>query len=263
MVSSTTERLRRTVRYKEVALDVIVDGEGPAIVLLPSLARGSEDYDVVAEGLAARGFRVLRPQPRGIGASRGPMTGITLHDLARDVAETIKALGGGRAVVAGHAFGNWVARMTAADHPKLVRGVAIVAAAAKTIPAELRAAVTTAGDPNLPEAKRLEALRLGFFAPGHDARVWLDGWWPQLRESQRAAVAAVKQGEWWPAGRAPLLDLQAELDPFKPPEKRNELKDEFGDRVTIAVIPNASHALIPEQPQAVVDALAAWIKTLA
>jgi pimeloyl-ACP methyl ester carboxylesterase len=255
-------RTRQMVRYNKVALDVIVDGEGPAIVLLPSLARDSEDYDLVAQGLAARGLRVLRPQPRGIGASTGPMTGITLHDLARDIAETIKALGSGRAVVAGHAFGNWVARMTAADHPKLVRGVAIVAAAAKTIPAELRAAVNAAGDPTLPKAKRLEALRLGFFAPGHDPEVWLDGWWPDVRDSQRAAVAAVRQDVWWPAGRAPLLDLQAELDPFKPPEKRNELKDELGDRVTIAVIPNASHALIPEQPQAVVDALAAWISAL-
>ena len=49
--------------------------------LLPSLARDSDDYDEVAEGLAAAGFRVLRPKPRGIGRSTGPMTGITLHDL--------------------------------------------------------------------------------------------------------------------------------------------------------------------------------------
>jgi pimeloyl-ACP methyl ester carboxylesterase len=39
----------------------------------------------------------------------------------------------------------------------------------------------------------------------------------------------------------------------------NEIKDEFGERATIVVIPNASHALIPEQPVAVVDAIVAWI----
>jgi pimeloyl-ACP methyl ester carboxylesterase len=61
---------------------------------------------------------------------------------------------------------------------------------------------------------------------------------------------------------APLLDLQAELDPFKPPEKRSEMKDEFGDRVSVVVIRNASHALIPEQPRAVVEALVAWAKSL-
>ena len=44
--------------------------------------------------------------------------------------------------------------------------------------------------------------------------------------------------------------------------KRNEMKDEFGDRVTIAVIPNSSHALFPEQPQLVSAALADWIGRL-
>ena len=42
----------------------------------------------------------------------------------------------------------------------------------------------------------------------------------------------------------------------------NELKDELGDRVTIMVIPNASHALIPEQPKAVTDAIVTWVGKL-
>jgi pimeloyl-ACP methyl ester carboxylesterase len=239
-----------------------MDGAGPAVVLLPSLARDSDDYDAVAEGLAAAGFLVLRPKPRGIGRSSGPTTNITLHDLAHDIAETVEKLGGGRAVIVGHAFGNWVARMTAADHPKLVRGVAIAAAAAKSYPPELSKAVTAAGNPALSRDERLAALRFAFFAPGNDPTVWLDGWHPEIRESQRAAVAAVRQDEWWSGGSAPLLDLQAAEDPFKPEAKRNEMKDEFGQRVTVAVIPHASHALIPEQPQAVVAALVGWIKDL-
>ncbi|NVO16920.1 MAG: alpha/beta hydrolase [Rhodoplanes sp.] len=259
---AAAERTRETVRYADVEIDVIVDGTGPAIVLLPSLARDSEDYDAVADGLVARGFRVLRPQPRGIGRSKGPMTGISLHDFARDVATVIETVGGGRAVIVGHAYGNWVARMTAVDHPARVRGVVIAAAAAKQYAPELTVAVTKAGDLSLPEDERLAALRFGFFAPGNDPRVWLDGWHPGVRDAQRAAVAATKQSEWWSGGTAPLLDLQAEQDPFKPAAKRNEMKDEFGTRVTIAVIPNASHALIPEQPKAVVDALANWIGSL-
>ena len=54
----------------------------------------------------------------------------------------------------------------------------------------------------------------------------------------------------------------AAIDPFKPEETRNELKGEFGDRVAIAVIANASHALLPEQPAAVVAAIAAWVRKL-
>ena len=259
---ASAEHVRELMKYGDVAIDVIVDGNGPAIVLLPSLARDSEDYDAVARGLANAGYRVLRPQPRGIGRSRGPMRNISLHDLAMDVAEVITRLGAGRAVLVGHAYGNWVARMTAVDHPQLVRGVVIAAAAAKQYAPELTVAVTKAGDPALPDRERLEALRFAFFAPGNDATVWLTGWHPEVRDSQRAAVAAVKQDEWWSGDSAPLLDLQAAQDPFKPETKRSEMKDEFGDRVTLVVIDNASHALIPEQPKAVVNALVAWVSLL-
>src|SRR5262245_23318356 len=260
--ASSATRTRQIVRYDGVAIDVIIEGQGPAILLLPSLARDSEDYDAVAEGLATAGFRVLRPQPRGIGASTGPMTGISLHNFGNDVAEVIRTLGDGRAVIVGHAYGNWVARMTAVDHPGLVRGIVIAAAAAKQYAPELTTAINVAGDPSKPAEDRLKALRFAFFAPGNDPSGWLAGWHPRVLDAQRAAAAAVKQSDWWSGGTAPLLDLQAAQDPFKPPDKRNEMKEEFGARVTIAVIPNASHALMPEQPQAVVDALVAWVKTL-
>jgi len=58
------------------------------------------------------------------------------------------------------------------------------------------------------------------------------------------------------------LDLQAANDPFRPPHTRNELKEALGERVTVEVISNASHALVPEQPQAVVRAVVSWAKKL-
>ena len=260
--AAPAERSRILVRYAGVTIETIVDGAGPAVVLLPSLARDSEDYDAVAGDLARRGLRVLRPQPRGIGQSTGPLDGITLHDFARDVAEVIRQLGDGRAVVVGHAYGNWVARMTAVDHPGLVRGVVIAAAASREYDQSLRAEIDKAGDEKLSEAVRLAALRKAFFAPASDPRVWLTGWHPHVREAQRAAAAAVPQQEWWPGGGAPLLDLQSAQDPFRTEATRREMKDEFGDRVTMVVIQNASHALFPEQPRAVAAALADWIERL-
>ena len=204
------ERARMLVRYAGITIETIVEGTGPAVVLLPSLARDSDDYDAVAQDLVRHGLRVLRPQPRGIGKSTGPLDHITLHDLARDVAEVIRQLGDGRAVVIGHAYGNWVARMTAVDHPALVRGVAIAAAASREYDPGLRAEIDRAGDPTLPEAVRLTALRRAFFAQSSDPRPWLSGWHPHLREAQRAAAAAVPQQQWWSGGVAPLLDLQAD-----------------------------------------------------
>ena len=260
--ATSADRIRVLVRYDGIVIDTIVEGRGPAVVLLPSLARDSDDYDAVAEGLVRNGLRVLRPQPRGIGRSTGPLEQITLHDFARDVAEVIRQLGDGRAVVVGHAYGNWVARMTAVDHPALVRGVVIAAAASKQYDLSLRAEIDKAGDPALPRAVRLAALRKAFFAPSHDPTPWLQGWHPRIREAQRAAAAAVAQSAWWSGGTAPLLDLQADEDPFRTQDTRLEMKSEFGDRVTVAVIPNASHALFPEQPELVSAVLANWIRRL-
>ena len=255
------KRTRELVRSADGEIDVIVEGAGPLILLLPSRGRDSEDYDEVAHGLARSGFRVLRPQPRGIGKSTGPLQGLTLHDFARDVAAVISHYGG-PAVIVGHAYGNWVARMTAVDHPQLVRGVVIAAAAAKTYPRELSVAVTKSGDMSLPKEERLKYLRGTFFAPGSDPTIWLDGWHAEASEAQRLAALATKQAEWWSAGTVPLLDLQADNYPFHPIERMNELKDELGNRVTVAVIRNASHALLPEQPRAVVEAIVAWVRGL-
>src|SRR5262245_38982378 len=44
------ERTREIVRQGDVAIDVIAEGTGPPIVLLPSRGRDSEDYDEVAAG---------------------------------------------------------------------------------------------------------------------------------------------------------------------------------------------------------------------
>ena len=92
---------RTIVRRTDVAIEVLAQGRGPRIVLLPSLGRGASDFDPIAERLAGAGYRVLRPQPRGIGASRGPMTGIDLQDYAGDVAAVIAHDGGGAAFVVG------------------------------------------------------------------------------------------------------------------------------------------------------------------
>jgi len=260
--ASAQERTRTLVTYDNVQIDTIAEGKGPLIVLLPSRGRDSEDYDAVAAGLAREGFRVLRPQPRGMLASKGPLKEISLHDLARDVATVIERENAGPAVIVGHAYGNWVARMTAVDHPKLVRGVVLAAAAAKKYPPRLSALVSKSADMSLPEPERLAVIQELFFAPGNDPKIWLHGWWAEGSEAQRVAAANVKQSDWWAAGSVPLFDLQAASDPFKPKGTENELKDEFTDRVTITIIPNASHALLPEQPDAVVKAIAGWVRGL-
>jgi pimeloyl-ACP methyl ester carboxylesterase len=256
-----------SVAYDDVSIEVIVDesgtGTADALVLLPSSSRDSEDFDDISEMFAADGFRVIRPQPRGMCGSTGPMDGLTLHDYARDVAVVIERLAGGSAFVLGHAFGQWIGRCLAADHPQCVRGVILAAAAAKSADPALREHLAKCIDTTLPNSVRLAALQTVFFAPGHDPTPWLGNWHPVASHSQRAASAATPQADWWNAGTAPVLDIQAEHDPWRPEHTRTGIRDDLGaDRVTVVLIPDASHALIPEQPEAVVRAVRAWTRTI-
>ncbi len=256
-------RTREVIRHDNVAIEVIAEGRGPLIVMLPSLGRDSEEFDPAAARIAAAGFRVLRPQPRGYGRSVGPMEHVTLHDFAKDVAAVIEHENSGPAIVAGHAFGHFVAKMTAVDFPKLVRGVILIGAAQKTPDPAVQRSVAIATDPAQPEAERLKNLRIVFFAPGNDARLWLTGFHANVRAAEIIARDATPQKEYYAAGNVPLLDIQGENDPYKPPSAKNELVDEFGaKRVTVVRVPHAAHAIIVEQPNAVADAVVAWARKL-
>lgn len=243
-------------------IDVIVEGTGTPIVLLPSSLRDSEDFDGLAELLASNGFRVIRPQPRGMGQSSPPPAGMTLETLADDVASVIAAMGAAPAIVIGHAYGHWVARLTDQRHPQLVRGVVVVGAAARDFPPGMAEALNIASDPTRDEQERLRALRACMFAPGNDASVWLKGWYPQWRTAYRQASQYPPRQQWVHRGYAPLLDLQGSCDPWRPPSTRRELADALGAKVTVQEIANASHALIPEQPRAIAGAIAEWASRL-
>ena len=262
-VASSQTRTREVVRHDNVAIEVIAEGRGPLIVMLPSLGRDSEEFDPAAARVAAAGFRVLRPQPRGYGRSSGSMEKLTLHDFARDVAAVLEHENSGPAILAGHAFGHFVAKMTAVDYPKLVRGVILIGAAQKTPDPDVQKSVAIATDPAQPEAERLKHLQRVFFAPGNDARGWLTGFHANVRAAEIIARDATPQKEYYAAGNVPLLDIQGDNDPYKPPSARNELVDEFGAaRVTVVRIPHAAHAIIVEQPEAVADAMIAWARRL-
>jgi pimeloyl-ACP methyl ester carboxylesterase len=149
-------------------------------------------------------------------------------------------------------------------YAEAVRGVVLAAAAARAPAPHIAAAPGIAGNVALPDETRLAALRLAFFAPGNDPRPWLHGWHPKTQSMQAASSrGAVTRDAWWHAGTAPLLELIPGSDPFKPRAAWRELQDELGtQRVTVQVIEGASHALFPERPQAVAEAIAQWAAAL-
>jgi pimeloyl-ACP methyl ester carboxylesterase len=254
------KRRRDQLAFDDALLDVIVDGDDNdlTIVLLPSSLRDSQDFDELAVLLAAAGFQVLRPQPRGMGRSSPPPEGMTLETLADDVARVITCLARGPVVVVGHAYGHWIARVTDIRHPQLVRGVVLLGAAAREFPPGMAEALAIASNPQCGEEERLQALRLCMFASTNDPRPWLQGWYPQWRTAYRNAAQQPPRHHWYELGNAPMLDLQGAEDPWRPADTRQELVHALGAKVTVHVIANASHALVPEQPIEIARVIAAW-----
>jgi len=252
------------VTRRDARLEVLTQGAGWPIVLLPSLGRAATDFDAIANRLADAGYRVLRPQPRGIGRSTGPWQGMRLEDLAADIAAVIEYENGSPAFVVGHAFGNRVARMLATARPELTRAVALVAAnvGRNPSPPDVRASIRLSADPTAPDEARIKALRHVFFAPGSDASIWLEGWHPEVLAAQRIAGDLTPREVDYAAGRAPVLYIQPSHDPLAHVEDAEEYKRALGERVTVVVIPNSAHAVIVEQPAAVSEALIAYARTL-
>lgn len=244
-----------------IVYHVAGDGEGQVICLLPSTGRSGLDFSELCDALVQHGFTVILPEPRGIGGSKGPMSGIDFHDLAADAVAAIRAETD-NVIIAGHAFGCWLARTVAADYPDLVNGLVLVAAGSGKWPDELSEAINLLASADATREERLAALRLAFFAPDSNPEAWLKGWHADVIATQRAARAATDKKSWWHSGRAPILDLVALQDPFRPEQSRNDFILEFGERVSLVTIDGASHALPDEKPVEVAQHISQWAKTL-
>ena len=159
-------------------LEVLAEGEGEPVVLVPSAMRGAADFAQLQRALTAAGYRSLAVNPRGAGRSTPPTADISLRDLADDVAFVVEQLGAGRAHLVGHALGNIVVRATASYRPEVAATVAVMpcgghSLGAHPVPPEVLVAFPRCHDETLSDDERLDALRVAFFAPGNDARSWL------------------------------------------------------------------------------------------
>jgi pimeloyl-ACP methyl ester carboxylesterase len=253
-------RRSTTVEGPAGPIEVWEYGDGPPVVMLPSLGRGASDFDDLAQRLARAGYHAIHPEPRGIGGSTGELAGLTMADLAADVAAVIHALTTEAVTVIGHAFGNRVARMTATDYPHLVDSVVLLCCGGLVQPAaEHSDALLRVFDSDLPTAEHLAAVGKAFFSPDNDPEVWSDGWHGAVAAAQGAATAAQPVEYWWGAGGKALFVVQPADDVMAVAENAHRICEEFGERVSMVMVPRAGHALLPEQPAAVEVALRTWL----
>jgi pimeloyl-ACP methyl ester carboxylesterase len=244
-------------------IECFLNGEEnrPCIVLLPAGGCTPGYLQPLAERLVASGLRTIAINQRGSGNSTGPIEGITLHDLAADVAAVARQLCAGSVYVAGHAFGNRVARCIAADHPALVRGIILLAAGGRVEPdAETADAARKLVRTDLSEDERLTAMRRVYLSPHSDPELVR-----RVEQSPGPTFVQAMAGkqtpleDWWSGGQAPMLVLQGRDDRMAPPANGHALHERFGERVRVVDIERAGHLLPLEVMEAVAREIANFI----
>ncbi len=112
-----------------ISLHVVVEGEGPAVLLLHGFPDSSRLWRHQAPALVQAGHRVIAPDLRGFGDSARPQAveayGLPL--LVGDVIDVLDALGGERATVVGHGWGATLGWALAAFLPERVERLVALA----------------------------------------------------------------------------------------------------------------------------------------
>jgi len=255
----------RIVDLANARIETFSQGKGDVVVLLPGGSLNVNYLANLARSLDASGYRAVRINPRGAGASTGTAKGVTLHTLADDVAGVIKQLDAGPVWVAGHAFGNRVARMLASDHPELVKGVILLAAGGKVAPTpDAQKALASIFDARTSEAAYLDAMQYMVGDPADKApagEALKQSRAPNAGPIQRTAGMSTKLTDWWaPAGQAPFLILQGANDQAAPLQNGELLKADLGDRATLVNIPGAGHLMVVTKPDVVSKEIVKFIR---
>ena len=139
------------------------DRAGPLVLLLHGFPEFWWSWRHQLGALAEAGARVVAVDLRGYGDTDKPPRGYDGWTLAGDVAGLIRALGETGAVLVGHDWGGLIAWSTAALHPRLVRGLAVLGA---PHPVALRRALRRPGAQG-----RALGYVVGYQLP----------WWPERR----------------------------------------------------------------------------------
>jgi pimeloyl-ACP methyl ester carboxylesterase len=256
---------RRIPISDSVSLTLEQAGDGEPLILLPGLGCSARSLQLLIPHLVARRFSVTAINPRGIAGSNGPLDGLTLHDLAADVANVIRELEYALVHVVGWAYGNRVARCVAVDAPDLVDTIILLGAGGLVPPdADVKDALSRlAAESPISEEDRRRYLRTVMLAPGSDPQLveYVDlGLWPSATQAQRAAGLATPVEDWWAGGTKPVLVIQGLDDRAAPPANGHALRDRHGDRVYVVDLPNAGHGMVLEKPEAVAEAIDEWVR---
>lgn len=238
-------------------------GNGPPVLLLHGACQDHRAWLPVLPGLARAGHAVYAPDLPGHSASAGPPCA-GVPELATWLLELLDALAIERCALVGHSMGSLVALHTAALAPRRVSHLGMVGTA---LPMSVSPALLERARSDAQAAMRDIAAwshKGSREQPADPARVGetlrlmesVQARWPagDLLATDLAACDAYSDGlEMARRVTVPALLLLGESDRMTPPRATEQLQQALA-QARLERLP-AGHALMQEQPDAVVQAL--------
>lgn len=242
--------VRLLVNSGENKIEAFVYGNGPqTLIMATGNGRPATQLDDLAKGLASNGLRVVTYNYRSLGASTGPIEGITLHDYANDLWRIADALGAEKVHLAGKTYGNRVVRTASSDRPDRVLSVILIGAGGEVMPSpETMALYKQYVDPGTSKAEWLKLQGQLMYAPGNERFAELDaaqGEYPVLAAAQIKADAATPKSEWARGGTAPMLVMTCLMDRVALPKGALQIA-ENRPNTWLTGFPNCGHNMLNE-----------------
>jgi len=231
------------------------DRDRELIIALPGSGADNTRYRELGALVADAGYFFVAVNQRGIKGSTGNLDNLTLHDFAGDIVKVMDHFEKSRAHLVGWAMGNRIQRMVATDYPERVASVTLLAAGGLVPSTAAPGALNRLlAETDIPVAEKIALARETLFAAATDDQLVQQfveqlTYWPEGRDAQREANQSVSRELWWAGGSSPMLIVQGLEDSTAPIGNGRQMKEVYGDRVTLVEIPDAGHLMGFEKPQ--------------
>jgi pimeloyl-ACP methyl ester carboxylesterase len=246
--------------------------EGPTVVLAHCWMGLRAFWAAVARDLVEDGHRVVVYDQRGHGGSSLGDTPASIENLGNDLRDVLRAVDAHDAVLVGHSMGGMTIQSYAAQHApdfeRRVRGVVLVATAARTVgrAVPLFAVERFLGEGRAEWSRRGAVGRrfvrgaIGERAQRTHIDLTLEGVASAAGAARSGFLVAMAAMDLRPAGRTigevPTRVLVGSRDGLTPPRLARQLAEGISG-AELEVIPGAGHMLPLEAPGHITDAVRA------
>jgi 3-oxoadipate enol-lactonase len=236
----------------------VVEGpaDGPAVVFGNSIGSDHRMWAPQVAPLVARGFRVIRYDTRGHGASPVPPGPYELDDLGADLLALLDDVGAERAHLVGLSLGGMTGMWAGIHAPERVASLTLCCTSAKLGPpemwAERAAKVRAEGTGSVAEAAVGRWLTPAYAQANPDEVAFLRAMIAATPSEGYAACCGVIERMDLLGGlskiSAPTLVVSGAEDPATPPEPHGRLIAEGVPGARFEVVASAAHLGSYEQP---------------